>query len=92
MGSGGVLQECHTDDWLFQYSPSRIDGEKIVVLLARAWVHSTGDTERSKTRTIFEVTMKTKHYRNFFIIQNIVVEDEVIIKYYGRHYVDRIGK
>lgn len=43
--------------------------------------------------------MLTKHYRSFFIIQDIVVEDEgylfsdkVIIKYYGRHYVDRIGK
>lgn len=43
--------------------------------------------------------MKTKHYRNFFIIQGIVVEgdgylcsDKVILKYYGRHYVDRIGK
>lgn len=43
--------------------------------------------------------MKTKHYRNFFIIRDIVVEDEgylcadkVIMKYYSRHYVDRIGK
>lgn len=43
--------------------------------------------------------MLTKHYRNFFIIRDIVVEDEgylcsdkVIMKYYGRHYVDRIGK
>lgn len=43
--------------------------------------------------------MLTKHYRNFFIIRDIVVEDEgylcsdkVILKYYGRHYVDRIGK
>lgn len=43
--------------------------------------------------------MKTKHYRSFFIIQDIVVEDEgylcsdkVIIKYYGRHYPGRIGK
>lgn len=43
--------------------------------------------------------MKTKHYRSFFIIQDIVVEDEgylcsdkVIIKYYGRHYPWRIGK
>ena len=34
--------------------------------------------------------MLTKHYRNFFIIRDIVVEDEVIIKYYGRHYVGRI--
>ena len=33
-------------------------------------------------------SMLTKHYRSFFI----VVEDEVILKYYGRHYVDRIGK
>jgi len=33
-------------------------------------------------------SMLTKHYRSFFI----VVEDKVIIKYYGRHYVDRIGK
>lgn len=43
--------------------------------------------------------MLTKHYRNFFIIRGIVVEDEgylcldkVILKYYGRHYMDRIGK
>lgn len=43
--------------------------------------------------------MKTKHYRNFFIIRGIVVEDEgylcsdkVILKYYGRHYPWRIGK
>ena len=43
--------------------------------------------------------MLTKHYRNFFIIRGIVVEDEeylcsdkVIMKYYGRHYADRIGK
>ncbi|QBZ68930.1 putative iron-only hydrogenase system regulator [Klebsiella phage vB_KpnM_IME346] len=43
--------------------------------------------------------MLTKHYRNFFIIRDIVVEDEgylcsdkVIMKYYGRHYMDRIGK
>ena len=36
--------------------------------------------------------MKTKHYRSFFIVRGIVVEDEVIIKYYGRHYVGRIGK
>lgn len=43
--------------------------------------------------------MRTKHYRNFFIIRDIVVEDEgylcadkVIMKCYGRHYVDRIGK
>ena len=43
--------------------------------------------------------MLTKHYRNFFIIRDIVVEDEgylcadkVIMKYCGRHHVDRIGK
>ena len=43
--------------------------------------------------------MLTKHYRNFFIIRDIVVEgegylcsDKVIMKYYGCHYVDRIGK
>lgn len=43
--------------------------------------------------------MKTKHYRSFFIIQDIVVDydgylcsDKVIIKYYGRHYAGRIGK
>lgn len=43
--------------------------------------------------------MRTKHYRSFFIIRDIVVEDEgylcsdkVILKYYGRHYVDRIDK
>ena len=43
--------------------------------------------------------MLTKHYRNFFIIQGIVVEDDgylcadkVIMKYYGRQYLDRIGK
>ncbi|WPJ55394.1 hypothetical protein RCIP0091_00019 [Klebsiella phage RCIP0091] len=43
--------------------------------------------------------MLTKHYRNFIIIRDIVVEDEgypcsdkVILKYYGRHYVDRIGE
>lgn len=43
--------------------------------------------------------MLTKHYRSFFIVRGIVVEDEgylcadkVIMKYYGRHYVDRIGK
>ena len=44
-------------------------------------------------------SMLTKHYHNFFIIRDIVVEDEgylcadkVIMKYYGRHYVDRIDK
>lgn len=43
--------------------------------------------------------MLTKHYRGFFIIRSVMVEDEgylcsdkAIIKYYGRHYVDRIGK
>ena len=43
--------------------------------------------------------MLTKHYHSFFIIRDIVVEDEgylcsyeVIIKYYGRHYAGRIGK
>ena len=43
--------------------------------------------------------MLTKHYHNFFIIRDIVVEDEgylcadkVIMKYYGRHYAGRIGK
>ena len=41
----------------------------------------------------------TKYYRSFFIVRGIVVEDDgylcadkVIMKYYGRHYVDRIGK
>ena len=44
-------------------------------------------------------SMLTKRYRNFFIIRDIVIEDEgylcadkVIMKYYGRHHVDRIGK
>lgn len=43
--------------------------------------------------------MKTKHYRSFFIIRDIVVEDEdysyadkINMKYYGRHYAGRIGK
>lgn len=43
--------------------------------------------------------MKTKHYRGFFIIRDIVVEDEgylcsdkVNMKHYGRHYPGRIGK
>ena len=43
--------------------------------------------------------MLTKHYRSFFIVRGIVVEDEgylcsdkVIMKYYDRHYAWRIGK
>lgn len=72
-------------------------------------MHKSGTTLFVTTRRITAVnrremgwrvtSMLTKHYRNFFIIRDIVVEDEVylctekvIMKYYGRHYVDRIGK
>lgn len=39
--------------------------------------------------------MLTKHHSSFFIVvedEGYLCADKVIMKYYGRHYVDRIGK